>query len=174
MIYNFVVMESFGKWLLRHRKALQLTQGDVAKAAGVSVSYVSTLEREQPHSLTGEHITPDREKVAALAKAVRGDINEALNLAGYASGTSNQIPELFHKIDFSLFTPRDLEDIELFVKFKLFQKSRLMQDALVISKEEDSEVTYIPELSLEEILEHGAKTKEEAIRKAQEREKKAA
>ncbi len=83
MYYNVVVMETFGKWLLRHRKQLGLNQGDVAKKADVSTSYVSTLEREQPHSLTGEKIQPDREKVIALAQAVNGNIDEALRLSGF-------------------------------------------------------------------------------------------
>jgi transcriptional regulator with XRE-family HTH domain len=94
MDYNIVVMETFGQWLRRHRKALNLTQGDVAKRANVSVSYVSTLERKQPHSTTGEDITPDRDKLIAIAKAVQGDVGEALSYYGYAlNGEPQKIAE---------------------------------------------------------------------------------
>lgn len=76
---------SFGKWLREHRKKADLTLKDVAARARLSFSYVSTLEREQPHSLTGGEILPTRAKVEALAKAVGGDVSEALALNGYAS-----------------------------------------------------------------------------------------
>lgn len=82
--YNTVVMSTFGKWLLAKRKGLRLLQSDVARAAGVSVSYISTLERAQPHTITGGDITPEREKVAAIARAVGGDPDEALLMFGYA------------------------------------------------------------------------------------------
>ena len=88
--YNFVEMQGFGAWLRSHRTALKMLQSDVARRAGVSPSYVSTLEREQPHTLTGEVITPDREKVVALARAVEGDPDEALKLCGYAPVTPDQ------------------------------------------------------------------------------------
>jgi transcriptional regulator with XRE-family HTH domain len=85
MKYNIVVMENFGKWLKRHRLALEMNQKDVAKLAEISVSYVSTLERSQPHSLTGESIRPEPEVVAALAKAVKGNLAEAMAFFGYAT-----------------------------------------------------------------------------------------
>lgn len=85
MKYNIVVMNGSGKWLVDHRKKLGLHQKDVAKRAGISVSYISTLEREQPHSLTGEDIIPDKDKVVAIAKALEADENELLAIYGYAS-----------------------------------------------------------------------------------------
>lgn len=78
-------MNNFGEWLRAKRIDLGLKQADVARRAGVSVSYVSTLERSQPHSTTGARLTPERSKLTALAKAVQGDIDEALHLCGYAS-----------------------------------------------------------------------------------------
>lgn len=59
----------------------------------MSFSYVSTLERDQPHSTTGKEVKPTREKVLALAKAVGGDIDEALLAAGYAPKTITRRPE---------------------------------------------------------------------------------
>jgi transcriptional regulator with XRE-family HTH domain len=78
-------MSEFGAWLRQHRKDLGMRQSDVAKRAGVSTSYVSTLERNQKHSVTGADLTPDRDKVLAIAKAVKGDEDEALLLCGYSS-----------------------------------------------------------------------------------------
>lgn len=83
--YNLVVVQKFGQWLRDHRKKLGLFQSDIAKRASVSTSYISTLERAQPHSITGAELTPERSKVVAIAKAVVGDLNEALMLCGYAS-----------------------------------------------------------------------------------------
>lgn len=98
MNYNFVVMETFGKWLLRHRKALDLKQGEVAARAQVSVSYISTLEREQPHSTSGEEIKPDRDKIARIAKAVGGNVNEALRLTGYAPKEDFNYPQTYEEL----------------------------------------------------------------------------
>ena len=83
--YNIVVMDTFGEWLRRHRKQLDLLQSEVARRAGVSTSYISTLERSQKHSITGAELVPDRDKVTAIAKAVNGNANEALRLCGYAT-----------------------------------------------------------------------------------------
>jgi transcriptional regulator with XRE-family HTH domain len=78
----------FGKWLKEHRNKADMTLKDVAARSGLSFSYVSTLERDQPHSLTGKSIRPTPEKVRVLVKAVGGDIDEALQLAGYAGQSS--------------------------------------------------------------------------------------
>jgi transcriptional regulator with XRE-family HTH domain len=88
--YNLVGMVNFGSWLRNRRKALDLLQSDVAQRAGVSISYISTLERGQKHSTTGAELTPDRDKVIAIAKAVNGDIDEALLLCGYAPADTPQ------------------------------------------------------------------------------------
>lgn len=118
MIYNFVVMETFGAWLLRHRKIAGLKQSDIATRAHISVSYVSTLEREQPHSITGEKIMPDRAKVAAIAKAVGGDENEALALCGYAPQNGDRIPQPIRDALGSAhnITEKDAELIANFIK----------------------------------------------------------
>lgn len=78
------VVENFGQWLRRHRTDLGLTLREVAERTGLSFSYISALERQQPHSITGKDITPTREKVVLLARAVQGNQDEALTAAGYA------------------------------------------------------------------------------------------
>lgn len=90
--YNLVKMQSFGHWLQERRKDAGMRQSDVAKRAGVSTSYISTLERGQKHSVTGAQLRPEPDKVEAIAKAVGGDVNEALALCGYASGKTVSRP----------------------------------------------------------------------------------
>jgi transcriptional regulator with XRE-family HTH domain len=104
--YNRVFMPTKpGEWLRDRRKALGMTQEDVAKRAGVSVSYVSTLERGQTHSQTNAELRPSPEKVAALAKAVSGDEGELLILFGYAPentvylGNPRNLKELLDVLD---------------------------------------------------------------------------
>jgi len=82
--YNVAEM-TFAEWLNVNRKKAGLTQAEVAKRSGLSFSYISTLERDQPHSLTGRKIAPTRAKVTAIAKAVGGDINDALTASGFTS-----------------------------------------------------------------------------------------
>jgi transcriptional regulator with XRE-family HTH domain len=82
--YNIVIMgKSGGEWIRTRRLELRLRQADVAERAGVSVSYISTLEREQPHSMTGAELRPEPEKVKAIAKALQSDPNALLSLYGY-------------------------------------------------------------------------------------------
>lgn len=83
---------SFGKWLYNQRKEARLTQGELARRAHISTSYVSTLEREQEHTVTGALPQPDREIVIDLAKVLNADIDEALLAAGYAPKNASQIP----------------------------------------------------------------------------------
>lgn len=85
MSYNLVVMQNFGEWLRTNRKKHGWTQEDLHKKSGVSSSYISTLERNQPHSVTGASLRPEPDKVKALAEALGEDEAEALRIAGYAS-----------------------------------------------------------------------------------------
>lgn len=118
MNYNLVIMNNFGQWLLQHRTEAKMTQGAVAKKAGVSVSYVSTLEREQPHSITGAKLTPEPDKVIALAKAVGGDENEALDLCGYAA-KNNILPEELRDIPFTKLYKEQLIAIREFILYMI-------------------------------------------------------
>lgn len=75
--------ETFSAWLLSKRKRLQLTQADVARLAKVSKAYVGHIENNRSYA-TGKAMKPTRDIVVKLARAVDGDLNEALLLAGYA------------------------------------------------------------------------------------------
>jgi transcriptional regulator with XRE-family HTH domain len=82
--YTSVVMNKSGEFLRKRRQELGLTQADVAKRSGLSVSYISTLERGQKHSTTNADLTPARDKVLAIAKALKTDADEMLVLFGFA------------------------------------------------------------------------------------------
>lgn len=122
MLY-FQVMDGtkltdFAGWLRDHRRAKKMKQYEVARSASVSPSYISTLERKQPHTVTGVQIRPEREKVVAIARAVGGDVDEALILCGYAPESSVPIPDKIKIIGFEGFSDSDIDSIVDFIMFK--------------------------------------------------------
>jgi transcriptional regulator with XRE-family HTH domain len=74
----------FAKWILEKRKALGLTQGQLAERVGVSVSYISALERNEPFGKYGRERKPSVEIVDKIAKALQLDRDETRIKAGYA------------------------------------------------------------------------------------------
>ena len=104
-------------------KKRKATQAETAKRAGISKAYIGHLENHRPHTTSGADLIPSREKVIAIAKAVNGDINEALELCGYASSKQTLPPEIT-AIDFTQFSPEDLTEIVNFINFKLSQTRR--------------------------------------------------
>lgn len=83
--YNVAGMkEGFGKWLHSNRKAAGMTQGQLAERAGISTSYVSTLERDERHHLTNAPPQPAIDVVESIAKALNVPTDEARLAAGYA------------------------------------------------------------------------------------------
>lgn len=92
--YNVSVM-SFGKWLIKKRKERGLTQGQLATQAGISTSYVSTLEREQPHLITNARPQPTAEIVENIAMALGVPVDEARIEAGYFGTRRPQNAEEF-------------------------------------------------------------------------------
>lgn len=111
--YNTFTVITIGSWLKQHRKNKGLTQRQVADRAGVSFSYVSTLEREQAHSITAKLISPRRESVVALAKAVGGDVDDALGLAGFAKTSEpKESAEVLFKFGAGLIGYDDLTDAQ--------------------------------------------------------------
>jgi transcriptional regulator with XRE-family HTH domain len=98
-----IVNKTFGQWLAENRLRAGLTQGELAKRAGMSPSYVSGLEREEPITADSRPRQPRRPKVERLAKALGADVNEALLVAGYAAEPSEtpkptNLPELIQAL----------------------------------------------------------------------------
>lgn len=111
MRYNLVEMASFGTWLREKRKQARLTQDELSRKSGVSASYISTLEREQPHSVTGARLRPEPDKVRALAAALGQDPSEPLTIAGYAGDRHDQeiLDGMFVSFDERRFTKAEQE-----------------------------------------------------------------
>lgn len=123
MMYNLVVMENFGVWLRQTRKDCRLTQKQLSEISGVSESYISTLERNQPHSVTGAILRPEPDKVEKLAKALKADIDEARVIAGYAPISNIQlIRNRINVSDFDEFDDKDLDDIAEYIALKKLKK----------------------------------------------------
>lgn len=75
--------------------------------------------------MTGDPVTPDREKVIAIAKAVEGDVDEALKLCGYAP----TVPEETHDIlDGVVLMFQDAH------KLTPEQKDRLMETVRLVAR----------------------------------------
>lgn len=75
--------ETFGQWLKKTRISRSLNQEQLARLANISKQYVSALEREAPHGITGASPTPKLKTVKALATALAVPESEALRRAGY-------------------------------------------------------------------------------------------
>jgi transcriptional regulator with XRE-family HTH domain len=67
----------FGKWIKERREDLRLSQGEVAKRAGI--------DRQQVYRIEAGKSGTKRETVLAIAGALELDTSEALNRAGYSS-----------------------------------------------------------------------------------------
>jgi transcriptional regulator with XRE-family HTH domain len=76
---------TFGKWLASKRAAVGFTQLQLAErcGAGISASYISALEREEPNTKDRKPRQPRRDKVERIAKALGVTKEEALDAAGY-------------------------------------------------------------------------------------------
>lgn len=87
-------MSGFGKWLHDKRKAAGLTQGQLAQKAGISTSYVSTLERSERHHLTDAPPQPTTEVVDSIAKALNVAMDDARLAAGYAASGNSPLLDI--------------------------------------------------------------------------------
>jgi transcriptional regulator with XRE-family HTH domain len=89
--------QTLGQWIVAKRGARRgpygrkMTQQELADLAGCSKSYISLLERDGVHSLTGRPVRPEPEVLDRIASALSRNYKEALQysaearlLAGYA------------------------------------------------------------------------------------------
>lgn len=97
MFYTVTIMR-FGEWLREQRSRADLTLKQLAARCGVSFSYISALERQQPHSLTGKDIQPKLATVDRLARALGVPIDEARLAAGYAPKYPLKAPETIKEL----------------------------------------------------------------------------
>lgn len=111
----------FGVKLRAWRKAKGLTQKELAKAAGINVSYVSNLERNFSANKKGVP-QPSRALCRKFAKVLNVDEAEVLTAAGYISEKNPKLPDFLNKIDWQVYSPQELAEIEFFLKFKAVYK----------------------------------------------------
>lgn len=74
---------TFGEWLTRKRREVRLSQKELANRVGISATYISALERDEPNSSEGSARRPRVEKVDKIAEALGVDPAEARIAAGY-------------------------------------------------------------------------------------------
>lgn len=110
-VYTFRM--SFGKWLVQARERAGLTQRELAQRAGISTTYVSGLEREEPSARDGSPRRPRVEKIDALARALGIQRDEARLAAGYAPAKPFTKPATIEELapKFLLNIPIHLGDI---------------------------------------------------------------
>jgi len=139
--YNTVGMNNFGDWVRDHRKRLGLYQSDLAKRAGVSTSYISTIERGQRHSITGAELRPEPQKVTAIAKALGQSADEALLLTGYAPKTETPTFNLAESARLALLdqnlTPEEQAEIveEMAIAYEIVMARRKARSAKALNTE---------------------------------------
>jgi transcriptional regulator with XRE-family HTH domain len=76
--------EKFGAFIRRNREAKEIGLREMAKMIGVSPTYMSKVERD-------EFPPPAEDKVRAIAKIIRCDVDELLALAGRVSSDVAEI-----------------------------------------------------------------------------------
>ena len=110
MIATMTNYEQFGEVIRKRRKALGLSQDDLAEKTYQSKSYISLLENAKGHPQTGVPVRPKEEVVAKLSEALDLPLASLRSLIGYN-------PELD-----SLETSEFLADNKLFDKTENAQR----------------------------------------------------
>lgn len=82
--------KSFGVWLFDKRRDQHLTQQELARLAGCTKQYISNLERNAPHPVTGALPKVSRKKLDDIAGALGVSLSEARLAAGYAPPERDQ------------------------------------------------------------------------------------
>lgn len=115
---EFVVVstQTFGSWVRSLRLERRLTIDALAKKVGISKQYLSVLERDHPHPLTGKPVTPKVDLVDRIAKELQADPNEARRLVGYAPERPEEAYDVMDDVvlmfrDESKLTPEEKEKI---------------------------------------------------------------
>ncbi|HYE64064.1 MAG TPA: helix-turn-helix transcriptional regulator [Pyrinomonadaceae bacterium] len=76
--------ETFGQYIARRRKAVGLTQAEVARRISVTPTYISHLERGIDPTGRSDMLLPTVEVVDAIAKAINAPVAKVRRLAGHA------------------------------------------------------------------------------------------
>ena len=94
------------------RQVNSFTQQDLSSASGLSRSYISRLEM-------GDIALPSRDKLRALASALRTSLDDLLQAAGFLDETpnSNNLPDIktYLRRKYAINDPQTLHSIETIV-----------------------------------------------------------
>lgn len=90
--------EAFGEFLTRHREKLGLTQTEVARRVGLSLSYIINLEQGKDPTGKNKKLKPPIEVVDQIAKALNLPVNKVRRIAGHETtvkdkNSVNEIPQ---------------------------------------------------------------------------------
>lgn len=130
---------TFGKWLKMKRLEARLSQGKLARMAGISMNYVSALEGEKPNTKDGKPRQPRPDKVKKLAHSLGVSTDEAMERAGYVSTRQKMLPKEFEEIDFSEFNEDEVQEIVGMIKLKAELKRERIRKQLMAGLKTDDE-----------------------------------
>jgi transcriptional regulator with XRE-family HTH domain len=105
----------FGQWLQNQREKANKTQEEVSKETAIHVKTISRIENGEPTK---------RNTIIKLTKAVGGNIDEALNLAGFVSENIPKLPDFLYKIDWLSLSENEVSSIEKFIAFIIFSRQK--------------------------------------------------
>lgn len=151
---------TFGQWLKQKRKEKGLTQDELAKQVGVSLPYISKLERDQRHTESNARPQPKVGVVDKIAKSLGVPVQEARNKAfGGATGTAKPstadvegemtrerfvaslqelgVQDFNPSKSWSKLTPQDMEEILRSVRKQVESMARAAAEALIEQKVRD-------------------------------------
>ena len=124
------ISNPFGEWLKDKRINKKWSTRKLAKKAGdvCSYVYIYQIENNSYVSKKGKPMRPCEEIIMALAAALEADVEEALELAGYATKTASQIPEEILSIGFDELTREQIKEVAEFMGSKIKMGRQYEQD----------------------------------------------
>lgn len=130
MSKELTITNPFGEWLKTQRNNKKWSTRKLAGKAGnvCTAGYITQIENNSYVSKKGKPMRPCEEIITALAEALDADVNEALELAGYATKTVSHIPDEILKVRFEEFTPEQIQEVAEFMRHKIKKGKQYEQD----------------------------------------------
>jgi transcriptional regulator with XRE-family HTH domain len=158
--YRSILDMTFGQWLKQKRKERGLTQEELAKQVGVSLPYISKLERDQRHTESNAPPQPKVGVIDKIAKSLGVAVQEARDVAfGPTAGGGNKsgqepddemtrsrfvdelqalgVTDFNPSKSWSKLTPQDMEEILRSVRRQVETIARAAAEELIDQKVRD-------------------------------------
>lgn len=125
-----MISNPFGEWLKTKRNDKKWSTRKLAGKAGnvCTAGYITQIENNSYVSKKGKPMRPCEEIITALAQALGADVNEALELAGYATKSTAHIPDEILSVRFDEFTPEQIKEVADFMRLKINKGKQYDQD----------------------------------------------